>query len=82
QLIVANLAQIEPWFIITYAADIIGNVLKPQYPTTQSVRGGFGGRESTLTYAVTIPEGIAILVGYFVITAVLGLLLFERKEFT
>ena len=82
QLVIANLAQIEPWFIITYAADIIGNVLRPQYPTTQSVRGGFGGRESTITYAVTIPEGIAILVGYFVITALIGLLLFERKEFT
>jgi len=31
---------------------------------------------------VSIPEGIAILVGYFVVTAVIGLLLFERKEFT
>jgi ABC-2 type transport system permease protein len=82
QVIVSTLAQVEPWFIITYGAGIISNVLLPQYPTTQSVRGGFGGRNASIEYAVTIPEGIAILVGYFVITAVIGLLLFERKEFT
>jgi ABC-2 type transport system permease protein len=82
QLIVSNLAQIEPWFIISYGAGIIGNVLMDSYPATQAVRGaGPGGRFATV-YAVTIPEGIAILLVYFVVTAVLGLLLFERKEFT
>ena len=82
QLIVANFAQIEPWFIISYGAGIIGNVLMDTYPATQAVRGaGPGGREATV-YAVTIPEGIVILLIYFVVTAVLGLLLFERKEFT
>jgi ABC-2 type transport system permease protein len=83
QIIVSTLAQVEPWFIITYGSGIIGNVLTDPYPTTQTVRGGgFGGRNATTVYAVSIPEGIAILVGYFVVTAVLGLLLFERKEFT
>ena len=80
ELIVSRLAQIEPWFIITYGAGIIGNVLIDPYPLTQSTRGP-GGREVS-TFAVSIPQGIAILVGYFVITAVIGLLLFERKEFT
>jgi len=80
ELIVSRLAQIEPWFIITYGAGIIGNVLMDPYPLTQSTRGP-GGREVS-TFAVNIPQGIAILVGYFVITAVIGLLLFERKEFT
>lgn len=82
QLIVSGLAQIEPWFIITYGSGIIGNVLTDPYPTTQSVRGAFGGRNETKIFAVGIPEGIAILVGYFVVTAIIGLLLFERKEFT
>jgi ABC-2 type transport system permease protein len=80
ELIVSRLAQIEPWFIITYGAGIIGNVLMDPYPLTQSTRGP-GGREVS-TFAVGIPQGIEILVGYFVITAVIGLLLFERKEFT
>jgi ABC-2 type transport system permease protein len=82
QVIVSTLAQVEPWFIITYGSGIIGNVLTDPYPTSQSVRGGFGGRNETKIFAVGIPEGIAILVGYFVVTAVIGLLLFERKEFT
>jgi len=82
QVIVSTLAQVEPWFIITYGSGIIGNVLTDPYPATQSVRGGFGGRNETKIFAVSIPEGIAILVGYFVVTAVIGLLLFERKEFT
>ncbi len=81
QVIVSTLAQVEPWFIITYGSGIIGNVLTDPYPTTQTMRGGF--REDTSrVFAVSIPEGIAIMVGYFVVTAVLGLLLFERKEFT
>src|SRR6058998_394455 len=80
QLILSGLAQIEPWFIITYGSGIIGNVLMDTYPTTQSIRGP-GGRDST-TFAATIPEGIAILVAYFFATAILGLVLFERKEFT
>jgi ABC-2 type transport system permease protein len=79
QILVAGLVQIEPWFIITYGSGIIGNVLSDTYPTTQAVR--VAGRER-FTYAATIPEGIAILLAYFVVTAVLGLILFERKEFT
>jgi ABC-2 type transport system permease protein len=80
QLIVSSLVQIEPWFIITYGSGIIGNVLSDTYPTTQTIRGPAG--RDRFTYAATIPEGIAILLAYFVVTAVLGLLLFERKEFT
>ena len=82
QLIVSGLVQVEPWFIITYGSGIIGNVLMDTYPTTQPIRGaGPGGRAGT-TYAATIPEGITILLVYFFATAILGLVLFERKEFT
>jgi len=82
QTLVSVFAQIEPWFILTYGSGIIGNVLADTYPTTQPIRGaGPGGREGT-TFAVTIPEGLTIILGYFVVTAILGLLLFQRKEFT
>ncbi|MBO0888143.1 ABC transporter permease subunit [Candidatus Bathyarchaeota archaeon] len=80
QDLVQGLAGIEPWFIITYGAGIILNVLSSPYPTTQ--RGvGLGGRELQF-YAVSIPEGIVIMLCYFVATAILGLVLFERREFT
>ena len=75
-----GLLGVEPWFIVTYGAGIIGNVLADTYPTSQPVRG-IGGRERTI-YAVSIPAGLEILVGYFVISAILGLIVFERREFT
>ena len=75
-----GLIGIEPWFIVTYGAGIIGNVLTDPYPTSQVIRG-IGGRERTL-YAVSIPAGLAILLGYLVVSAVLGLIVFERREFT
>lgn len=81
ELLVRNLVQIEPWFVLTYGAGIIGDVLIEPYPITTTTREGPRGRLFT-NYAVTIPEGIAIMLGYFVVTAILGLILFERKEFT
>src|SRR5256885_16915016 len=79
QTLVERLVKIEAWFLITYGAQIITNVLTDPYPTTQTQ--GFG-RDAFTSYAATIPEGIAILLAYFVVTAALGLFLFERRAFT
>jgi len=81
QLFVANLAQIEPWFILTYGAQIIGNVLTVPYPPRVVTTAGREGFTLT-TYNPSVPEGLAIMGIYFIVTAVLGLILFERKEFT
>jgi ABC-2 type transport system permease protein len=84
QLFVANLAQIEPWFILTYGAQIIGNILTVPYPPPTSVTHfGQGVNGPTFTsFNATVSEGLAIMGLYFIITTVLGLILFERKEFT
>jgi ABC-2 type transport system permease protein len=83
--LVTNIAHEEPWFLLTYGAQIIGNVLTnpyPQHETTVTERAGPGGNIVTFTsYNATILEGLAIMAIYFVVTAVLGLVLFERKEF-
>jgi len=81
--LVSDLVGIEPWFILTYGSGIIGNILQSPYPlpkvTTSST---FGPRTiTTTTFAATVPQGLAIIGIYFIVTAVLGLLLFERKEF-
>jgi ABC-2 type transport system permease protein len=83
QLFVANLAQIEPWFILTYGGQIIGNILTVPYPLHTSVSSisPSGNGLALTTYNVTVPEGLAIIGLYFIITAILGLILFERKEF-
>jgi ABC-2 type transport system permease protein len=83
--IIVRFVQIEPWFLINYGSQIIGNVLTSPYPTHQAMVTTPGFRPGqTVTYNTfnaTIPEGLAIMGIYFIVTSVLGLLLFERKEF-
>jgi ABC-2 type transport system permease protein len=85
-VIIAIVANIEPWFSITYGAGIIANILKVPYPGHATPGGPFGGegagRFSFTTYNASVPEGLVILAVYFVVTAILGLWLFEKKEFT
>ena len=85
-LLATDLAHIEPWFLLTYGAGIIGDVLMSPYPAhTSKISGVFGrggpNAPTFLSYNPTIPEGLAIIAIYFVATAIIGLLLFERKEF-
>jgi len=82
--LVSDLVGFEPWFILTYGSGIIGNILNSPYPPhslTTSTPIGQGRIFTTTTFAASIPEGLAIIGIYFIVTAVLGLLLFERKEF-
>ncbi|MGD0405981.1 MAG: ABC transporter permease [Candidatus Bathyarchaeia archaeon] len=83
QTLVSGLVGIEPWFVLTYGAGIVGNVLTSPYPlhqitTTETFRNQ---TITTTTFHATIPEGLAIIGLYFIVTTILGLLLFERKEF-
>jgi ABC-2 type transport system permease protein len=79
-VVLTNLAGIEPWFSITYADGIIGSVMNSTYPLHfQSIQEG---RFAISTWTATIPEGLIIMAAYFVVSAILGLVLFEKKEFT
>jgi ABC-type transport system involved in multi-copper enzyme maturation permease subunit len=70
-------AGIEPWFVLTYGSDIIGNALNPSgYPAHIITKG------ATTTFNATISEGLAIMTVYFVVTTLAGLIVFERKEFS
>lgn len=89
QFFVANLAQIEPWFMLSYGGQIIGNILTVPYPAHKVVTslgtGGSAGPDigiSITTFNAQIPTGLAIIGIYFIVTAILGLVIFERKEFT
>ena len=77
QLVFSLLVHVEPWFLLSYGAGIIGNVLTVPYPPhAVSIPGS-----AFTMYNVTIPEGLAIMGLYFIITTAIGLVLFERKEF-
>jgi len=80
-VISSSIAGVEPWFSITYGAGIVSNVLSIPYPAHVTTIPA-GPRFSISTFNATVPEGLAILGVYFVIMALLGLWLFERKEFT
>jgi ABC-2 type transport system permease protein len=88
QDLVASLVKIEPWMVISYANGIIGSVFAPGIPwglfgTSAEVREAFGPvRSTTLVYTPGVAEGVVIMIGYFVLTALAGLYLFEREEFT
>ena len=84
-------AGVEPWYSITYGAGIVTSILTVPYPAhqlTQSLGSLAGGPNRTnarfqlTTFNATVPEGLEILLVYFVAMAALGLWLFERKEFT
>ena len=85
ETLVSDLVKMEPWMVISYASSVVGSVFAPPvnwgiHPTIAQVMT-FGGGTSTM-YTAGIAEGIVIMVVYFVLTAVGGLLLFEREEFT
>jgi ABC-2 type transport system permease protein len=77
--ILGLVAGVEPWFSITYAGGIISDVLTVPYPVTATTRAG--PFRSTM-FVPTIPEGLAIMAAYLVVTGIVGLYLFEKKEFT
>ena len=86
--LITALVKIEPWMIISYASSTIGNVFSP------SVNWGITGtvatsvsmvgprRLVTTTYTAGIAEGVVIMIAYLLITALAGLWLFGREEFT
>lgn len=77
-----GMIPLEPWFILNYAAQIVGSILAAPYPqhVTPNVNMGKGIIETT--YAATVPEGLVIIAVYFAVTTLLGLMLFEKHEFT
>ena len=81
ETLIAVFAHVEPWFLLSYGSEIISDVLMSPYPlhvTSITLGPRLGSFNS---FNPTIPEGLEIMFAYFIVTAVLGLVLFERKEF-
>ena len=80
EALVSGLVKIEPWMVISYAQSTIGGVF------SSTANWGLSGSPCTgdfcaSPYTAGIGEGIVIMIAYFLVTAVVGLLLFEREEF-
>jgi ABC-2 type transport system permease protein len=75
---VLELTSTEPWFLITYAADVVPSLMSTSYP--QHVTPISAG---TVNVSVFIPsplEAAAILVGYLVVSLVMIQIIYNRKE--
>lgn len=77
----ATLLGIEPWFSLTYGEGIISSILMAQYPP-HFMKVPAGPNFQISVYTATVPEGLTIMAAYFIFSAIVGLILFERKEFT
>lgn len=78
QSVITGLFNIEPWMVISYASPIIGNVFDSPYPAHYNPNPSL----FQPMWTPTLVEGIVIMIGYFLIAAILGLILFEREEFS
>ncbi len=81
QAVVTALLNIEPWFLLSYAVGIIDDVLMVPYPSHHVSGPGANGARGLGGWNPTIPEGLAVMAGYFLICGIVGLALFEKKEF-
>lgn len=75
--LITALTNSEPWYVLSYGAGIITSVLSPSgYPPHEiEVAGSY-------SYNATILEGLAIMLAYFVVTSTLGIILFEKEDFS
>jgi ABC-2 type transport system permease protein len=88
QDLVADLVKIEPWMIISYANSTIGSVFGSNvnwglFGQSTTTTAGMGPRAITMTtWTAGVAEGVVIMIVYLLVTALAGLWLFEREEFT
>jgi ABC-2 type transport system permease protein len=76
QVLVTDLVKIEPWFLISYASPVIGNIFLNPYPAHTVTQFGL------TSYTATVPEAVLIMVLYFVLATLAGYALFTREQFT
>ena len=75
---VVGLTGTEPWYLLSYVAGIIAYPLTgvPAHIETVRVAGTV-----VKTYHPSYLEGFSVMFGYFLLTTIGGLLLFQREEF-
>ncbi len=89
QDLVTSLLKMQPWMVISYASGAIGDVFSPSINwsltatvTTTSLPGDLSLFTTVTHYTAGVAEGVAIILAYFFVTAIAGLAVFEREEFT
>ena len=79
---ISMLSGVEPWFSITYGASVITLVFEGNYigDYVHKQVMPVGRQMSLTTYYPYLWEGVVIMIGYFVVSAILATVIFNRKE--
>lgn len=76
-------AQGEPVYTLTYNADISKYIMSNPYPTQDSMSMGMSDSSPLASFSTPVPQvwpGIPVMLIYFIVCFVAGMMLFERKE--
>jgi len=71
---VLSAMDVEPWFILSYAEQVITNVFMVPYPEHITVTG------NSVAYTVTRPQSLAIMAAYTAISLIISCLIFKRRD--
>jgi len=76
------IGEIKPWFIVTFCGSVITAIMTKPYPTDymQSFDMGNGDLMTYWSYYPEIWLSLAVIAVYAVVSLVLGLYLFKRRE--
>ncbi len=78
-----ELVHLEPWFLLTYAGNVLQALAQKAYPpAVQSVPfGGVGsGFPSELLYNPTFWESVEIILAYLIVSLLLAWVVYSRRE--
>jgi ABC-type transport system involved in multi-copper enzyme maturation permease subunit len=79
---ILDLVGVEPWFLLTYAGDVVTYLAEKVYPQhVTSLTTSSGGVNVTVTTFVPyVWEAVGIMVGYLLVSLALAWLVYSRKE--
>ena len=76
------LVHVEPWFLLTYAGNVLQALAQKTYPPnvqTAQISPG-GGLPAVVVYNPTVLEATAIMIGYLIFSLLLGWIVYSRRE--
>ncbi|MCI4326724.1 MAG: ABC transporter permease [Thermoplasmata archaeon] len=85
---ISAIAHAQPWMVISYASGTISSVFDPTVNwglngSWTLMRGDIDKNVVVKIYTVAgVAEGILIMLGYLLVTSLVGLSLFEREDFS
>jgi ABC-type transport system involved in multi-copper enzyme maturation permease subunit len=80
---ILDLVGVEPWFLLTYAGDVITYLaakVYPQHISSITASTGSGPNITVTTFVPYIWEAVGIMVGYLVVSLAIAWLVYSRKE--